>query len=160
VLRAGQPTDQHVAPDAVAEPDLALLEAARFDANPRMAEACIRLAEGKPHPSDFGLLQHALFEAKYMRDTGNPSYSRALRHNPGGIHLGPRSGGHRRDELPTGPLEPVGKGVHAGVRSGGAGRGFPQRGLGCGWSGFFIRASLWVPKTPSMGCDLPVFGCS
>ncbi len=40
-------------------------------------------------------------------------------------------------------LEPVGKGVHAGAGGGGAERGWPQRGLGCGWSGL-IRASRLV----------------
>jgi hypothetical protein len=50
---------------------------ARFDANPRMAEAWMRLANGTPHSSDFDLLAHERFEAQYMRDTGNPSYSAA-----------------------------------------------------------------------------------
>jgi hypothetical protein len=52
---------------------------ARFDANPRMAEAWIRLADGNPHPSDFDLLAHELYEARYMREAGDPSYSRAHR---------------------------------------------------------------------------------
>jgi uncharacterized protein YukE len=49
----------------------------RFDANPRMAEAWIRLTEGHPHPSDFDLLEHERFESNYMRETGDPSYKRA-----------------------------------------------------------------------------------
>ena len=49
----------------------------RFDANPRMAEAWQRLADGNPHPADFDLLRHERFEAQYMASTGDPSYGRA-----------------------------------------------------------------------------------
>jgi hypothetical protein len=51
----------------------------RFDANPRMAEAWTRLMEGNAHPSDFDLLAHEKYEAEFMRNTGDPSYSRAHR---------------------------------------------------------------------------------
>lgn len=50
---------------------------ARFDANPRMAEAWQRLAEGHPHPADIDLLRHEKFESDYMGSTGDPSYGRA-----------------------------------------------------------------------------------
>ncbi|GAA2487433.1 hypothetical protein [Winogradskya humida] len=50
---------------------------ARFDANPRMAEAWQRLADGNPHPADIDLLRHERFEAEYMASTGDPSYGRA-----------------------------------------------------------------------------------
>ncbi|MEU8232708.1 WXG100 family type VII secretion target [Actinoplanes sp. NPDC048967] len=50
---------------------------ARFDANPRMAEAWQRLAEGNPHPADIDLLRHERFEAEYMASTGDQSYRRA-----------------------------------------------------------------------------------
>ena len=49
----------------------------RFDANPRMAEAWQRLADGNPHPADIDLLRHERFEAQYMASTGDPSYGRA-----------------------------------------------------------------------------------
>ncbi|MDT0269441.1 hypothetical protein RM844_24470, partial [Streptomyces sp. DSM 44915] len=54
-------------------------EMARFESNPRMAEAWHRLREGTPHPEDITLLRHELHESNYMRDTGNPSYSEAHR---------------------------------------------------------------------------------
>ncbi|WP_250028835.1 WXG100 family type VII secretion target [Paractinoplanes maris] len=50
---------------------------ARFDANPRMAEAWQRLAGGNPHPADIDLLRHERFESNYMASTGDPSYGRA-----------------------------------------------------------------------------------
>ncbi|CAL9545362.1 hypothetical protein SUDANB174_04298 [Streptomyces sp. enrichment culture] len=50
---------------------------ARFDANPRIAEAWQRLGNGNPHPADIDLLRHELHESNYMKDTGNPSYSTA-----------------------------------------------------------------------------------
>lgn len=50
---------------------------ARFDANPRMAEAWQRLADGNPHPADIDLLRHERFESLYMASTGDPSYGRA-----------------------------------------------------------------------------------
>jgi uncharacterized protein YukE len=50
---------------------------ARFDANPRMAEAWHRLAEGNPHPADIDLLRHEKFESDYITSTGDPSYGRA-----------------------------------------------------------------------------------
>jgi hypothetical protein len=49
----------------------------RFDANPRMAEAWQRLANGDPHPADIDLLRHERFEAGFMAGTGDPSYGRA-----------------------------------------------------------------------------------
>lgn len=52
-------------------------EMARFESNPRMAEAWLRLREGNPHPEDITLLRHELYESNYMRDTGNPSYAEA-----------------------------------------------------------------------------------
>ena len=50
---------------------------ARFDANPRMAEAWQRLADGNPHPADIDLLRHEKYESDYMASTGDPSYGRA-----------------------------------------------------------------------------------
>ena len=50
---------------------------ARFDPNPRMAEAWQRLADGTPHPADIDLLRHERFEAEYMARTGDHSYRRA-----------------------------------------------------------------------------------
>jgi hypothetical protein len=50
---------------------------ARFDANPRMAEAWQRLAAGDPHPADLDLLRHERYEANHMAGTGDPSYRRA-----------------------------------------------------------------------------------
>jgi hypothetical protein len=50
---------------------------ARFDANPRMAEAWQRLADGNPHPADIDLLRHERYESDYMASTGDPSYGRA-----------------------------------------------------------------------------------
>ena len=50
---------------------------ARFDPNPRMAEAWQRLTDGNPHPADIDLLRHERYEATYMADTGDPSYRRA-----------------------------------------------------------------------------------
>ncbi|KPI16582.1 hypothetical protein OK074_8391 [Actinobacteria bacterium OK074] len=49
----------------------------RFDSNPRIAEAWVRLREGSPHESDITLLRHELFESNHMRTTGNDSYSAA-----------------------------------------------------------------------------------
>jgi hypothetical protein len=63
--------DEHVL-DMFGEPQVA-----RFDANPRMAEAWQRLTAGNPHPSDIDLLRHERFEAEYMARTGDQSYSRA-----------------------------------------------------------------------------------
>jgi len=50
---------------------------ARFDANPRMAEAWQRLADGNPHPADVDLLRHERFEAEYIAGTGDQSYGRS-----------------------------------------------------------------------------------
>jgi uncharacterized protein YukE len=49
----------------------------RFDANPRMAEAWQRLADGNPHPADIDLLRHERFEAEFMATTGDQSYRQA-----------------------------------------------------------------------------------
>ncbi len=50
---------------------------ARFDSNPRIAEAWMRLRDGNPHPEDITWLKHERYEAQYMADTGDPSYRRA-----------------------------------------------------------------------------------
>jgi uncharacterized protein YukE len=50
---------------------------ARFDANPRIAEAWQRLADGEPHAADIDLLRHERFEAEHMASTGDQSYLRA-----------------------------------------------------------------------------------
>jgi uncharacterized protein YukE len=50
---------------------------ARFDANPRMAEAWQRLADGHPHSADIDLLEHERFESNFMAQAGDPSYGRA-----------------------------------------------------------------------------------
>lgn len=52
-------------------------EMRRFDANPRMAEAWQRLADGNPHPSDIDLLRHELYESNHMRQSGSQSYTAA-----------------------------------------------------------------------------------
>lgn len=50
---------------------------ARFDANPRIAEAWQRLNNGSPHSADIDLLRHELHESNHMRTTGSQSYSTA-----------------------------------------------------------------------------------
>ncbi|GAA2395271.1 hypothetical protein Cme02nite_55440 [Catellatospora methionotrophica] len=52
-------------------------EMARFDPNPRIAEAWQRLANGTPHPADLNLLRHELYESQHMARTGDPSYMKA-----------------------------------------------------------------------------------
>jgi uncharacterized protein YukE len=52
-------------------------EMGRFDSNARIAEAWQRLVDGDPHPADIDWLAHERFEAKFMADTGDPSYLRA-----------------------------------------------------------------------------------
>jgi hypothetical protein len=52
-------------------------EMGRFDSNARIAEAWQRLVDGNPHPADIDWLAHERFEAKYMAETGDPSYLRA-----------------------------------------------------------------------------------
>lgn len=52
-------------------------EMARFDPNPRIAEAWQRLAGGTPHPADIDLLRHELYEAQHIARTGDPSYMNA-----------------------------------------------------------------------------------
>ncbi len=49
----------------------------RFDANPRIARAWERLQNGNPHPSDFDLLAHELYESNWMRQHGDQNYRRA-----------------------------------------------------------------------------------
>jgi hypothetical protein len=49
----------------------------RFDSNPRIAEAWVRLQDGTPHPSDFDLLRHELYESTWMRDHDSRSYGAA-----------------------------------------------------------------------------------
>ncbi|WP_369261221.1 putative T7SS-secreted protein [Streptomyces sp. R35] len=50
---------------------------ARFDANPRIAEAWQRLNNGNPHSADLDLLRHELYESNHMKTTGSQSYSAA-----------------------------------------------------------------------------------
>ncbi|HEY5837264.1 hypothetical protein [Streptomyces sp.] len=50
---------------------------ARFDANPRIAEAWVRLRNGTPHPADIDLLRHELYESNHMREMGSQSYKAA-----------------------------------------------------------------------------------
>jgi uncharacterized protein YukE len=52
-------------------------EVGRFDANPRIVEAWQRIVDGNPHPADLDWLAHERYEAKFMADTGSPSYDRA-----------------------------------------------------------------------------------
>ena len=52
-------------------------QVARFDSNPRMAEAWQRLVDGNPHSTDIDWLTHERYEAKFMAETGDPSYARA-----------------------------------------------------------------------------------
>ncbi|MFC3382905.1 WXG100 family type VII secretion target [Couchioplanes azureus] len=52
-------------------------EMGRFAANPRIAEAWQRLADGRPHPADIDLLRHERYESDFMARTGDPSYRRA-----------------------------------------------------------------------------------
>lgn len=49
----------------------------RFDANPRIVRAWERLQHGNPHPSDFDLLAHELYESNGMRQHGDQNYRRA-----------------------------------------------------------------------------------
>jgi hypothetical protein len=52
-------------------------EVSRFDSNPRIAEAWIRLRDGNPHPEDVIWFQHERYEAQHMAEAGDPSYRRA-----------------------------------------------------------------------------------
>jgi hypothetical protein len=63
--------DEHLK-DSYGEADVG-----RFDANPRIAEAWQRLVDGNPHPADIDWLAHERYEARFMADTGDPSYNRA-----------------------------------------------------------------------------------
>ncbi|MCE7082314.1 hypothetical protein LZF96_19740 [Streptomyces sp. ST2-7A] len=49
----------------------------KFDSNPRIAEAWVRLRNGNPHSSDIDLLRHELYESNHMRETGSNSYKEA-----------------------------------------------------------------------------------
>ena len=49
----------------------------RFDEDPSIAEAWMRLEDGSPHPSDFDLLRHELNESNWMRENGSQNYSAA-----------------------------------------------------------------------------------
>jgi RHS repeat-associated protein len=62
----------------------------RFDANPRIARAWERLQDGNPHPSDFDLLAHELYESNWMRQHGDQNYRRA--------HQATLDAGHTWDE--------------------------------------------------------------
>ncbi|WP_234018318.1 MULTISPECIES: DUF6531 domain-containing protein [unclassified Streptomyces] len=62
----------------------------RFDANPRIARAWERLQNGNPHPSDFDLLAHELYESSWMRQHGDQNYRRA--------HQATLDAGHTWDE--------------------------------------------------------------
>ncbi|MFF9623794.1 DUF6531 domain-containing protein [Streptomyces griseosporeus] len=62
----------------------------RFDANPRIARAWERLQDGNPHPSDFDLLAHELYESNWMREHGDQNYRRA--------HQATLDAGHTWDE--------------------------------------------------------------
>ncbi|MET8411768.1 hypothetical protein ABZV34_27350 [Streptomyces sp. NPDC005195] len=62
----------------------------RFDANPRIARAWERLQNGNPHPSDFDLLAHELYESNWMRQHGDRNYRRA--------HQATLDAGHTWDE--------------------------------------------------------------
>jgi uncharacterized protein YukE len=52
-------------------------EVGRFSSNARIAEAWERLREGNPHPQDIVWMNHERYEARYMAETGDPSYRRA-----------------------------------------------------------------------------------
>ncbi|MFE7612307.1 DUF6531 domain-containing protein [Streptomyces celluloflavus] len=62
----------------------------RFDANPRIARAWERLQNENPHPSDFDLLAHELYESNWMRQHGDQNYRRA--------HQATLDAGHTWDE--------------------------------------------------------------
>lgn len=49
----------------------------RFDANPRIAEAWVRLRNGNAHAADIDLLRHELHESTHMAETGSQSYKAA-----------------------------------------------------------------------------------
>jgi hypothetical protein len=55
-------------------------EMRRFDADPDIADAWIRMADGRATPSDLRLLDHELAELNYMRDHPGATYSDAHRH--------------------------------------------------------------------------------
>ncbi|WP_158842765.1 hypothetical protein [Saccharothrix deserti] len=50
---------------------------ARFDPNPDMAEAWLRLRSGRARPEDVALLEHELAEARYWQQNPNASYKDA-----------------------------------------------------------------------------------
>ena len=50
---------------------------ARFDPNPNMAEAWLRLRSGRARPEDVALLEHELAEARYWQQNPNASYREA-----------------------------------------------------------------------------------
>ncbi len=52
----------------------------RFDANPDIAEAWIRLRAGRPLPADMVLLEHELAESTYMREHPGATYQEAHAH--------------------------------------------------------------------------------
>jgi hypothetical protein len=52
----------------------------RFDADPDIAEAWIRMADGRATPEDLALLRHETAELDYMRDHPGATYSEAHQH--------------------------------------------------------------------------------
>ncbi|WP_433524281.1 ADP-ribosyltransferase [Nocardia pseudovaccinii] len=52
----------------------------RFDADPDIAEAWMRLSRGEPLPADIRLLEHELAEAGYLREYPDASYHEAHAH--------------------------------------------------------------------------------
>ncbi|WP_157163350.1 toxin glutamine deamidase domain-containing protein [Nocardia aobensis] len=52
----------------------------RFDADPDIAEAWMRLSRGEPLPADIKLLEHELAESNYLREHPDASYREAHAH--------------------------------------------------------------------------------
>lgn len=74
----------------------------RYDADPDIAEAWIRLRSGRPHPADLVLFEHELAESNYYRDNPGALYQEAhayanIDHNWAPV-AAPRSG-ERYDTL-------------------------------------------------------------
>ncbi|MEU1603555.1 hypothetical protein [Micromonospora matsumotoense] len=115
---------------------------ARFDANPDIAEAWIRLREGRHLPEDLVLLEHELTEAGHLRAHPDATYREAhdaanARYNwesirPGrvGEDLHASWGEGARDGDPaglrTGPGRQTGGGIHLRVPDDGPPAGHPE----------------------------------